>query len=148
VALQDSIKTQHQLERKLAKLEAEKKDVLKKQTGFLNTELGRKAALELGTLNTIQSEKTLTLEDTQVYATWKKEISDQFSEQADAIKFAASESYDAALRQRMDDYDIFMAIAKDIGYDATGRETKINELTEIGNALREFIAEIEIAGVR
>jgi type I restriction enzyme M protein len=132
----------------LAKLEAEKKDVLKKQTGFLNTELGRKAALELGTLNTIQSEKTLTLEDTQVYATWKKEISDQFSEQADAIKFAASESYDAALRQRMDDYDIFMAIAKDIGYDATGRETKINELTEIGNALREFIAEIEIAGVR
>jgi type I restriction enzyme M protein len=48
----------------------------------------------------------------------------------------------------MDDYDIFMAIAKDIGYDATGRETKINELTEIGNALREFIAEIEIAGVR
>ena len=142
-ALQDSIKTQHQLERKLAKLEAEKKDVLKKQTGFLGTELGRKAALELGTLSTIQSEKTLTLEDTQVYAAWKKEISDQFSEQADAIKFAASEEYDAALRHRIDDYDIFMAITNDIGYDATGRETKINELTEIGNALQKFITLIE-----
>jgi type I restriction enzyme M protein len=141
--LQDDIKTQHQLEKKLTKLEAEKKDILKKQTGFLNTEVGRKAALELGALNALPSEKALTLEDTQVYATWKKELNDQFAEQVDALKYAASEAYDTLLRQRLNDYDIFMAIANDIGYDATGRETKVNELTEIGNSLRQFVAQIE-----
>jgi len=141
--LQEDIKAQHQLEKKLTQLEAGKKDVLKKQTGFLNTELGRKAALELGALSGLATEKTLTLEDTRIYAAWKKEINDQFAEKADAIKFAASEAYDTLLRQRLNDYDIFMAIANDIGYDATGRETRANELTEIGAALREFIAQME-----
>jgi type I restriction enzyme M protein len=41
------------------------------------------------------------------------------------------------------DYDIFMAIANDIGYDATGKDTKTNELEPIGAALREFITDIE-----
>jgi type I restriction enzyme M protein len=48
----------------------------------------------------------------------------------------------------MDDYDIFMAIANDIGYDATGKPTKVNELDEIGAALRGFIATVETQGVR
>ena len=32
-----------------------------------------------------------------------------------------------------------MAIAEDIGFDATGKETKVNELDEIGAALADFI---------
>lgn len=35
-----------------------------------------------------------------------------------------------------------MAIAEDIGYDATGRDTKNNELIEIGKELQKFIAQI------
>jgi type I restriction enzyme M protein len=35
-----------------------------------------------------------------------------------------------------------MAIAEDIGYDATGRETKTNELVEIGSELQKFITHI------
>ena len=35
-----------------------------------------------------------------------------------------------------------MAIAEDIGYDATGRETKTNELVEIGVELQKFITHI------
>lgn len=35
-----------------------------------------------------------------------------------------------------------MAIAKDIGYDATGRETKNNELLEISKELSKFINHI------
>ena len=38
------------------------------------------------------------------------------------------------------DEDIFMAIAEDIGFDATGKETKVNELDEIGTALAKFVA--------
>ena len=37
------------------------------------------------------------------------------------------------------DEDIFMAIADDIGFDATGKPTKVNELDEIGAALAKFI---------
>jgi type I restriction enzyme M protein len=61
----------------------------------------------------------------------------------DALKYAASEAYDLALRNGLADYDIFMAIANDIGYDATGRETKVNELVEIGAALRDFVDQVE-----
>ena len=35
--------------------------------------------------------------------------------------------------------DIFMAIADDIGFDATGKPTKVNELDEIGAELAKFI---------
>ena len=37
------------------------------------------------------------------------------------------------------DEDIFMTIADDIGFDATGKPTKVNELDEIGVALADFI---------
>ena len=37
------------------------------------------------------------------------------------------------------DEDIFMAIADDIGFDATGKLTKVNELDEIGAELAKFI---------
>ena len=36
-----------------------------------------------------------------------------------------------------------MAIAENIGYDATGKKTSINELDVIGEELKKFIAEIE-----
>ena len=38
------------------------------------------------------------------------------------------------------DEDIFMAIADDIGFDATGKPTKVNELDEIGVELAKFIS--------
>ena len=42
------------------------------------------------------------------------------------------------------DYQIFMAIAEDIGYDATGRKTGNNELDIIGQELTKFIQNIEL----
>ena len=39
----------------------------------------------------------------------------------------------------MPDYSIFMAIAEQIGYDATGKETQVNELEMIGTELKKFI---------
>jgi len=64
---------------------------------------------------------------------------------------AAAEKATAELRDRLEseykkrsaelvpDEDIFMAIAEDIGFDATGKETKVNELEEIGDQLAMFI---------
>lgn len=39
----------------------------------------------------------------------------------------------------MPDYPIFMAIAEHIGYDATGKDTAINELDTISSELARFI---------
>ena len=56
--------------------------------------------------------------------------------------------YKAASAASFPDEDIFMAIADDIGFDATGKPTKVNELDEIGVALAKFIntADEEEAG--
>jgi type I restriction enzyme M protein len=53
------------------------------------------------------------------------------------------DDYTAELKNQRLDYDIFMAIANDIGYDATGKDTKVYELEPIATALREFITDIE-----
>ena len=47
--------------------------------------------------------------------------------------------YKSAAAEAFPDEDIFMAIADDIGFDATGKPTKVNELDEIGVALAKFI---------
>jgi len=58
------------------------------------------------------------------------------------LKEEMTEKYFAAKQEVLDDYPIFMAIAEDIGYDATGRETGDNELIEIGKELAKFIQHI------
>ena len=40
------------------------------------------------------------------------------------------------------DYEIFMAIAENIGYDATGKKTGINELDTIAKELQKFIEDL------
>ena len=74
----------------------------------------------------------------------------EYKVEADQIA-AVAEKAVAELRDKLDseyksaaaasfpDEDIFMAIADDIGFDATGKPTKVNELDEIGAALAKFI---------
>ena len=45
-------------------------------------------------------------------------------------------------KTELEDYPIFMAIAEQIGYDATGKETPVNELEMIGKELIKFIESI------
>ena len=80
----------------------------------------------------------------------RKEIS-EYKVAADQIA-AVAEKAVAELRDKLDseyksaaaasfpDEDIFMAIADDIGFDATGKPTKVNELDEIGAELAKFIS--------
>jgi type I restriction enzyme M protein len=141
--LQDSIKAKQGFDKKLAALEQSKKNILKNKTGFSNAEPGRRAALQLVALREQKPEEKIELEDTPAYLGWKKEISDQIADEIEKLKSSASDAYETALRKDQGDYEIFMAIAEDIGYDATGKQTKVNELEEIGRALREFIQKTE-----
>ncbi|MBD5156939.1 MAG: N-6 DNA methylase [Butyrivibrio sp.] len=73
----------------------------------------------------------------------KLTVTDEFDEQIEFTRENLSESYMEQYKKSLTDYPIFMAIAEDIGYDATGKETGKNELPEIARELSEFIQAIE-----
>ena len=72
----------------------------------------------------------------------KSAIQSAFTDKLNLLKEEMIEKYFLAKQTALDDYPIFMAIAEDIGYDATGRNTNNNELIEIGKELSKFIAHI------
>lgn len=74
----------------------------------------------------------------------KSAIQTAFTDKVNLLKEELTEKYFTAKQNALDDYPIFMAIAEDIGYDATGRSTSNNELTEIGKELSKFISHINL----
>jgi type I restriction enzyme M protein len=126
-ALQDSIKADNDYLKKLQQIEKEKKQHIKDLKGFENPE-----GLEGNALT--QSE---------AYKEWKKEINAEYKEKVDVLKETLSEQYLEQKQKALDDYPIFMAIAEDIGYDATGKPTNNNELEIISKELARFIEAIE-----
>ncbi|MCX6302611.1 MAG: N-6 DNA methylase [Bacteroidia bacterium] len=72
----------------------------------------------------------------------KNEIQASFSNKVNLLKEELTDKYFIEKQKILDDYPIFMAIAEDIGYNATGRSTGTNELIEIAKELSKFIAHI------
>lgn len=73
----------------------------------------------------------------------KQTVAEEFDEQIEFTKENLTEAYFDRYKKELEDYPIFMAIAEDIGYDATGKETGKNELPEIAKELSKFIQAIE-----
>ena len=100
----------------------------------------------IGTLRGFDNPESLTgqeLTNSENYKEWRKEITATYKEKLDELKESLMEQYLRQKRATLNDYPIFMAIAEDIGYDATGRETNSNELDIIAVELSRFISEIE-----
>ena len=81
-------------------------------------------------------------EITEMIQAEKSAVQSAFTDKVNLLKEELTEKYFLAKQTALDDYPIFMAIAEDIGYDATGRSTNNNELIEIGKELAKFIAHI------
>jgi len=126
ISIQDEIKNKNNFTSKLKEIDSNKKEHIKLLTGFDNVD-------EL---------KGKALTDSDVYKEWRKEVNTEYKEKVDEFKDSLIEEYVIKKQGELEDYSIFMAIAEDIGYDATGRETHNNELEEIGPELRRFIVEI------
>ena len=126
-ALQDKLKDECGFEAKLREIEAKKKTHIRDLTGFENPDELTGSALK-------QSE---------AYKAWRDEVNAMYREEIDTLKEVLTEQYTEAKQEILDDYPIFMAIAEDIGYDATGKSTSINELDFIGQELARFIEAIE-----
>jgi len=67
----------------------------------------------------------------------------EYATKVEELKSTLTEAYQQAKQRELTDYPIFMAIAENIGYDATGKKTAVNELDVIGEELKKFIATIE-----
>jgi type I restriction enzyme M protein len=126
--LQTVIKSEAQYLNKIEAFEQEKKRIIKEHDGFVNT--------------TGETEKK-KIEATDRFKAWKAEINADYTQKINDLKDELSEIYQIRKAQTLADYPIFMAIAEDIGYDATGKPTGNNELDMIGEELTKFIDAIE-----
>ena len=77
---------------------------------------------------------------TEEYKTWNASMQEEYAAKIDDLKSRLTEQYLLAKQSQLPDYPIFMAIAEEIGYDATGKKTATNELELIGEELKKFIA--------
>jgi type I restriction-modification system DNA methylase subunit len=124
--LKEQIKTDNKFLKKIEQWEREKNDSIKE-------------------LEKIAKEKNPDLTKKQIDEIIKEDkikTQQSFTEKINLFKEELLEKYFTDKQNAFNDYPIFMAIAEDIGYDATGRNTNNNELIEIGKELARFIAHI------
>jgi len=80
---------------------------------------------------------------TDEYKAWNSELLAEYASKVEELKTQLIEEYQQTKQSKLPDYPIFMAIAEEIGYDATGKKTANNELDVIGKELKKFIKTIE-----
>ena len=79
---------------------------------------------------------------TDEYKSWNADLLADYVAKVDDLKNRLAEEYQQAKQKELVDYPIFMAIAENIGYDATGKKTPVNELDLIGEELKKFISSL------
>lgn len=92
--------------------------------------------------NEIKSKQKISATDakkTEEYKTWNADLLAEYATKVEELKSTLTEAYQQVKQRELTDYPIFMAIAENIGYDATGKKTAINELDVIGEELKKFI---------
>jgi len=161
--LQDKLWDKPQYSKEIENLEKEKQGVIKQHTGFdysmicWDSEENQRNLKEFdkGVIERLSevllsdmSGVSLSTKDLKVYARteefklWKQDITNQYNDKINEIKESLQEEFLKVLREEVTNYPIFMAITENIGYDATGRKTGINELNAVAVELGKFITEI------
>ena len=135
----------------IATLEAERDGIVKQRRGFdadlINWESGenqknlKSQAVEADLFGNAKQLHKL-IEKTEEFRSWKVELTKEYAERITEIKENLQDEYQAELNRDVTNYPIFMAIAEQIGYDATGRKTAVNEFDTIANELSRFIADL------
>ena len=94
----------------------------------------------MGFIKTRQRITATAAKQTEEYKAWNSELLAEYAGKVDDLKTQLIEEYERTKQRELPDYPIFMAIAEEIGYDATGKKTANNELNAIGEELKKFIA--------
>jgi len=158
---QDDLFAKDALGTALEVLIEEKKETLKRGDAVIqeleNSLAAKLDALEAqGTLTAaikreLKAEAKATIaahKETDAYKDWLQATTDDFNERIENLRETLEDDFLAKVKAQLDDYPIFMAIAEDIGYDATGRPTATNELETVASELARFVAHIETGGAR
>lgn len=130
LAIQNELKTERSYYTQIEKWEKEKKKRLKDLDGYIKVE-------GFDTISDINK--------TTGYKEWKDGIDTEYKEKIGELKEKLQDEYQQIKTKKLPNYQIFMAIAENIGYDATGKPTNVNELDKISEELTKFIEEIEKA---
>lgn len=126
--IENDIKTKNKYEITINKIEKQKAEILKNHEGFQNS-----------SAETNKKE----IEKTELFKQWKTTINAEFNEKINEIKDNLREQYRISKQTQLHDYQIFMAITEQIGYDATGKTIAQNDLNDILPELKRFIEAIE-----
>lgn len=126
-SIQIRLKNQFNYYAQLEAWEKEKAQKLKEMKGLNYT----------GAISLVEFRKT------EEFKTWKEELNAFYTDKINDLKEQLQDAYLQARQRELPDYPIFMAIAEDIGYDATGKPTNVNELDMISEELTKFIQAIE-----
>lgn len=103
-------------------------------------EIKEKQRHKANDIKTKQRISATAAKQTGEYKTWNTELLAEYANKVDELKTQLAEEYQQTKQRELPDYPIFMAIADEIGYDATGKKTANNELDVIGEELKKFIA--------
>ena len=102
-------------------------------------EIKQKQKDKANEIKTRQRISATAVRQTEEYKVWNADLSAEYTNKVDELKSRLTDEYQQAKQKELIDYPIFMAIAENIGYDATGKKTAINELELIGEELKKFI---------
>lgn len=102
-------------------------------------EIKQKQKDKIDSLKTRELRTATAIKQTQSYKDWNAELLAEYAAKVDELKSKLMDDYQIRKQQELPDYPIFMAIAEEIGYDATGKKTAVNELDIIGLELKKFI---------
>lgn len=129
----------------LKKYLPEKTDNIRQTKQKLQDELSQKHQL-IQTLDQWDKDKKLALKKLNKNVTdfeeQKKAINEEFTDKINNFKEELEELYQTQKRERLENYPIFMAIADNIGFDATGRTIPQNDLIDIAEELKRFIQSV------
>ena len=103
-------------------------------------EIKQKQKLKAEDIKGKQRISATAAKQTDEYKSWNASLLEEYAAKIDELKTNLTEQYLQAKQNKLPDYPIFMAIAEEIGYDATGKKTATNELDVIGEELKKFIA--------
>lgn len=106
-------------------------------------EIKQKQKEKVDSLKTRELKSTTAIKQTQAYKEWNAELLAEYASKVDELKSKLADECQVKKQRELPDYPIFMAIAEEIGYDATGKKTAVNELDIIGQELKKFINSLE-----
>jgi len=148
--LQDALWEKPEYSKAIEKLEKEKTETTKKHIGFdysiINWESEENLkVLEGGKDIPSPDDKNgiKLIEKTEEFKQWKADTNASFTDQINEIKENLQDEYLTTLSKQVANYPIFMATAENVGYDASGKKTGVNDLETVAVELGNFINEIK-----